>query len=156
MAEADVISQFKGLGKAQPSVLHLLDDTSMRLLVVWHSGLCDRKLKLKPTDSPPGVLAAHHLWAWLWNRYEVYLEKWVELAGFIGTPGNLKRAQNLIDTRLVYPDGTIHEWIKNTLNAKAVAKYQSLTRSAALPAPVPAPAVPVAQAPVAPVKKGNA
>ena len=146
MAELDVINQFKALGAKEPAVLHLLDEVAERLLIVWHSGLCDRKLKLKVTDKPPGVLPAHHLWAWLWNRVEVHYERWLQLAALKPSQRNLERAKNLIDTRLLYPDGTIHQWVRNTLNAKAVAKYQSLNRAAnpavapALPAPAPVPA----------------
>lgn len=158
MAETDIIQQFKTMGAKEPSVLHLLDDAAERLLLVWHAGLCDRKLKLKVTDSPPAVLPAHHLWAWLWFRFEVYYEKWLDLAAMPLSKANLARAKNLIDTRLLYPDGTIHQWVRNTLNAKAVAQYQSLNRTAN-PPPAPAAAAPataavpvVAAAPVG--KKG--
>lgn len=153
MAEIDVIQQFKTLAAKEPAVLHLLDEVAERLLIVWHSGLCDRKLKLKVTDKPPGVLPAHHLWAWLWNRFEVHYEKWLELASLPISNLNVGRVRNLIAMRLLYPDGTIHQWVRNTLNAKAVAQYQSLNRAANPPPPPQLPAPAQAQAAVTAGKK---
>jgi hypothetical protein len=125
MSEASLLQKFKQIADKEPSVVHLLDPLLIKLCLTWHSGLCERRPHCYPTDAPPAV-DTHHLWSWLWSRHAVHYDRWVRLAGLPVEQAYTEKARNLIDTRLVYPDGTIHTWVKRTLDAQALARYQSM------------------------------
>lgn len=61
-------------------------------------------------------------WRWLWKNYSFSLREWLEVAGIVDQAYGAKLADRIIRMRLVFPDGTYPQIVREFLNIAALAK----------------------------------
>jgi len=123
-----IINDYRDAHKAHPEIIHLLGDFEVKLCLVWSSRLCHRA-DSKTVPKPPKGFPAELKWDWLWSHYNVHFERWVELAGYPVDEAFLNKARRIIDLQMVYPDGSLHDWIARTLKTKALSSYNRMHKS---------------------------
>ena len=66
-----------------------------------------------PTEKAPESIPDSHQMRWLWSRIEPDpVPGWIELAGLPNAPHVRRLAQQAIDNRMVFPDGTLSKWAR--------------------------------------------
>ena len=61
-------------------------------------------------------------WTWLWRCYSFSLREWLDLAGITQQSYGARLIDRIIKLRLVFPDGTYPQVVKEFLNIAALAK----------------------------------
>lgn len=114
-----ILQQFQQAQGDSQNLLVVLDDSPnlQRIVAVWPSVEKDIG-KLLENQRVPKDEATH--WEWLWNLCEYDHKEW----GFLASVPDKEYAERLIKQaiklKLVFPDGTISEWAKNYLSARAI------------------------------------
>ena len=66
-------------------------------------------------------------WAWLWANYSYSAEDWLALAGIMNVKYGLRLIERVVRLRLVFPDGTLPDWIEQLISISAIATIDKLT-----------------------------
>lgn len=127
MSLVKVTNDYREIHKKSPEIIHLLGDFEAKMCAVWSSRLCHRSDSTKP--KVPAKFPDELKWEWLWAHYNVNLEKWLKLAGYPVDDAYLSKAERIIDLQMVYPDGTLHEWIARILKTKALSSYNKMHKA---------------------------
>ncbi len=92
-----------------------------RLLAVWPT-LPKKTDKLFETDArAPEETEAR--WRWLWSLIEYNSVEWLKLALLPNNSYGKSLIDRAITLRLVFPDGSLHDWVNRYLEVSAVGMF---------------------------------
>lgn len=128
MSLTKVLNDYKSLHKQNPEIINLMGDFELRLCSVWSSRLVHKE-DPKANPKPPKNFPNNLKWDWLMSHYTIFFDRWLQLAGFPVDESFVRMAQRVVDLQMVYPDGTLHDWIARTLKTKALSHYKRMHKT---------------------------
>jgi hypothetical protein len=117
-----ILQQFVQEQLDSQNLLVVLDDSPplQRIVAVWPSVEKDFS-KLMENRKVPKDEKTH--WEWLWTLCEFDPREWGFLASIPDPEYSDRLIKQAIQLRLVFPDGTVSEWAKNYLSARALDSF---------------------------------
>lgn len=119
------LAWFKQNENPEMILLVAKDSLLVKIVLAWTNTAVRRARRLSPLDSD----SADKVWQWLWRNARFSREEFVKRipASDKGIDGLI---DSLINNRILYPDGTIHSYLKRYLRSTVVSLFQKATRKA--------------------------
>jgi hypothetical protein len=76
-------------------------------------------------------------WQWLWTCYEFSPLAWMDMAGVVDRRYGMRLIERIKNLRLVFPDGTLPDWINRYLSLAAEMVIAQATPEPKKPGPEP-------------------
>jgi hypothetical protein len=119
------VNDTEGIRKAA-AIIH--NPLSTALVSIWGTSFVTANgAKPRPNEVPED-LSLDHYGKWVWSFYVVNWEMWCAAAGLPPARSILHRCETLCDTGIVYPDGTVHEWVSRRIRAVELQVYKAGTQ----------------------------
>ena len=104
---ADLIAEFRVRESSRILSIFQRDEELQKLVSAWGPDVLS-----KPREDPNAPEESNEIWNWLWTLVQIDEAKLFTKCGVIHLRPKLLQA---IETRLIYPDGTVHQWAENHL-----------------------------------------
>jgi len=113
------LNSFKQREQPETILLVAKDSLLVKIAVAWTNTSVRRARRLSPLDGD----SEEEVWQWLWRNTRFSREEFIKRI-----PSSDRRIDRLIDSlisnRILYPDGTIHSYLKGYLRNTVVSLFQ--------------------------------